>query len=161
MMQNDGSGATGNLQARAGDVTCLHIANTSLITGQIEYPVWTDGARIRNTGYGAIEADVANGPINLVMGAWHDTPALGEVGKVQCSGWDADVLVDIDATFGGPGTEAPATLEEPHLTEPATPVAVTEDGRSIIVEPTANVDGTNGADIQGTAANIAVYWRCL
>jgi hypothetical protein len=161
MMQNDGSGADGGSTARAGDVTCLHIADSSLLTGQIAFPTWTDGLRTRNTGYGAIEADATNGPINLVMGAWHDTPQVGEVGKVQCSGWDADVLVDIDATYGGPGTEAPAALGEPHLAEPGTPVAVTEDGRSILVEPTANVDGTNGADIQGTAANIAAYWRCL
>lgn len=148
VMVNQGSGADGASQARAGDVTCLRVVGNSTYTDP--------GGVARNVGYEAIEAHATNAPIHLLLGAWHDTPKVGKAGRVQCSGWDDDVLVLADATYGGPGSgTAPAVAGEPHLDEPATPAYFgTAQAEGFLVEPTANVTG-------GAANNMAVYWRIL
>ena len=146
IMENAGSGADGASAARAGDATCLKIVSTTTYTDR--------NAVTASVGYEAIECDTTNAPVQMLLGAWHDTPAVGARGRIQCHGWDDDVLVDVDDASASPGLPVIGLTAEPHVFEDAASAeAVTHGYLGTIVELVANM-----AD--NTVGNHAVWWRC-
>lgn len=146
ILENAGSGANGTSQARAGDATCLLIG-----TGTATY---TDtGGVTRTVGYQAKEAETGVAPEGLLLGGWHDTPLVGDRGRVQCHGWDNDARVLPDAS-PGLGIIAIAVTAEPHVAEQTTTVPSSTTGAlCTLVERIANMTAS-------TAGNHAVFWRC-
>jgi hypothetical protein len=146
IMENKGSGADGASQARAGDATCLLIG-----TGVSTY---TDsGGVTRSVQYQAKEAETGVAPEGLLLGGWHDTPAVGDNGRVQCYGVDNDARVLPDSS-PGLGIQAIAVTAEPYVLEQTTTVSPLTTGcLATIVERTANMTAS-------TQGNHAVFWRC-
>jgi hypothetical protein len=147
---NAGSGALGTGTSREGDVTCLRMVGTTTYTDP--------DAQTASVGYEAIECNTTNAPPQLMLGAWHDVVDVGGRGRIQCHGWDRDVLVNVGTAADAPGLAGLATTGEPYV-EPtaalATAAANVEDHcgqMCTIVELVALM-----AD--STAGNHACFWR--
>lgn len=146
IMQNKGSGATGDTDARPGDVTCLLIVGTTTYIDEDSNTV--------SVGYEAKECTTTNAPAGLMLGAWHGNTPLNDFGKVQCHGWDHDALIKTGADKNdADGSSASAQNGEPHALSDDTATPAITGSTCTIVELVANM--TND-----TEGNHAVYWRC-
>ncbi len=144
--ENAGSGSTGVLAARAGDVTCLYMVGATTYTDR--------NSVTASVGYEAIECHATNAPPQLMLGAWHDTPAVSARGRIQCHGWDDDALVDVQTAATDIGLAGVAVTAEPHVI-PTAAVDVNNVSSGLmctVVERAGNM--TNS-----TEGNHAVYWR--
>lgn len=135
----------------AGNAACLLIGTDAT--------TFTDsGGTTRTAGYEASQPDAAGAdlaPLHLLLGAWHDTPAAGARGKVQCSGWDNDVLVTQGTAAPVQGAELIAATTSYALVDAGAVAGANASGAlATLVERAANI-GTSGT------ANLAVWWRAL
>lgn len=152
IMENAGSGALGTEQARAGDVTCLYLVGGRTYT----LPGFAGGNAIRE-GNQAIQCHSTNAPERLMLGAWHDTPLVGEFGKVQGSGWDHDVQVDVQTAASDTGLSCLAQNAD-FAVIPTADLANDEEDffgpLCVLTELAANMtDATTGQH--------SVFWRAM
>lgn len=145
IMVNAGGGSDGLSTSRQGDGTCLRIVGTDTYTDR--------NAQVSSVGFEALECETSNAPVALLLGAWHDVVDVGARGRIQCHGWDDDVLVDVDDASASSGLPVIAVTGLPSVFEDGAGATAPLHGYlGTIVELVANM-----AD--NTIGNHAVWWR--
>jgi hypothetical protein len=90
-----------------------------------------------------------------MLGAWVDTPLVGEFGKVQGSGWMHNARVLVGTAASDTGLGCVATTSECYLTPTADPAGIDYHGALCVLTEIA----TNMTD--ATEGQHSVFWRCF